>query len=285
MCRDCFLIFAMFLACSAPAFSQQEFRWKFREGETWQVAISQELTNETNGKRIETQQSLRLRWHVKEVYENGSAAVEQSVLHLQLKSGGQTLIDSDDPEPQESDTPITARLRSLLRVKFVAETTSRGEIIDVQFEPEILETLRNQLGLDEDTVRATFAQESLEFPARALDAGATWTSTSQTMIQGVGPVRTFTTYQYVGKEEVDGLPLDKFKITPSFQMDDPNRSLVKQDGGSTLWFDRERGRMHRAVSQQEFEIQRSEENGSAATAKLVQKNSVKTTVEYSDLGP
>jgi hypothetical protein len=264
------------------AFSQQEFRWKFREGDSWDVVMTQELVNELNGKRVETDQLLRLRWHIKEVYENGSAAVEQSVRHLRLRSGGQVLIDSGDSEPQETDAPITARLRSMLQVKFTAVTTSRGEIIDVQFDPEILERLRNQLGLDEETVRNTFTQESLQFPSRALDVGATWTSTSQTMIQGIGAVKTSTTYQYVGEEEIDGLSFDKFKITPAFQLDDPSRALVKQDGSSTLWFDRERGRMFRAISEQEFEIKRNDESADPGQKSMQQKNVVKTVVQYSD---
>jgi hypothetical protein len=161
-------------------------------------------------------------------------------------------------------------------------TTSRGEIIDVQFEPEILDRLKNQLGLDEETVRNTFTQESLEFPGRALDVGATWTSTSQTMIQGIGAVKTSTTYQYVGEETIDGVAVDKFKITPAFQLDDPSRALVKQEGGSTLWFDRQRGRMFRAISEQEFEIKPSDESAVPGQKSLLQKNSVKTVVQYSD---
>lgn len=270
----------VWLSFSTLGFAQAEFRWKFRPGETKTVEMKQEIVHELNGQRTETIQTLRLRWHVGKVAEDGTADVEQSVLRLKMSLAGKPLIDTDDPEPQEDDTPVAARLRSLMRVRFTAETTPRGEIVHVRFEPEILDRLRDQLGLDEKTVRETFAQESLLFPIRALDVGATWTSTAQKTLEGIGDVITTTIYQYVGDEDIDGVTLSKFKITPSFQLSESARALAKQEGDSTLWFNHERGELVRSVSNQLFEIKKKDGN-----AETVQRNSVKTSLEFFDAKP
>lgn len=270
-------VVAVWLSLAAPAFSQVEFRWKFREGDTKNMEMTQEIVHELNGKRTETAQTLWLRWHVKKVDEKGLADVEQSVRRMKMAVDSQVVIDTDDPEPQENDTPIAARLRSLMRVRFIAETTPRGEIIDVQFDPEVLDRLRDQLGLNETTVRQTFTQESLLFPGRPLDVGATWSSTAVTPIEGIGEITTTTTYQYVGDDTIDGAKLSKFKVTPAFQINETARALVRQEGDSTLWFDRERGYLSRALSSQLFEMKKKDESGES-----VQKNTVKTTIEFSD---
>jgi hypothetical protein len=137
--------------------------------------------------------------------------------------------------------------------------------------------LRDQLGLDEKTVQQTFAQETILFPIRPLDVGATWSSTTQSPIEGLGEISTTTTYQYVGDEKIEGVTLSKFKITPAFQINESSRALAKQEGDSTLWFDRERGLMVRGISNQVFEIKKKEQTGES-----VQKNSVKTTIQFSD---
>jgi hypothetical protein len=257
--------------------AQVEFRWKFRPGDTRNVEMTQQIVHEFNGKRTETKQTLWLRWHVQSADEHGIAQVEQSVRRLSMAMNEQLLIDTDDPEPQEEDTPIASRLRSLMRVRFVAQTTPLGEIGMVQFEPEILDRLRDQLGLNETAVRQTFAQESLRFPDRPLDVGATWSSTATSTIEGLGEIETTTTYQYVGDETNDGRTLSRFKITPAFQLNETARALAWQEGDSTLWFDRERGLLVRVISHQVFELKKKEAAGDS-----VQKNDVKTTVEFTD---
>jgi hypothetical protein len=271
------LVVLAWFSCATQGFSQQEFRWKFREGETRDMEMTQEIVHEMNEKRTETSQTMWLRWHIKKVDENGTANVEQSVRRLKMSVDNKPVIDTDNPEPQEDDSPIAARLRALMRVRFTAETTSRGEIIGVQFEPEVLDRLRDQLGLDEKTVQQTFAQETILFPIRPLDVGATWSSTTQSPIEGLGEISTTTTYQYVGDEKIEGVTLSKFKITPAFQINESSRALAKQEGDSTLWFDRERGLMVRGISSQVFEIKKKEQTGES-----VQKNSVKTTIQFSD---
>lgn len=271
------LAFAIWISFSSAAFSQREFRWKFRAGDAKNVEMTQEITVESNGKRTQTLQTISLRWEVKEVAKDGTAAIDQSVCRMKWSVGDKLLIDTDDPEPQENDTPVAARMRSLMRVRFTAQTAPRGEILNVQFEPEVLDRLRDQLGLDEKTVRNTFAQESLLFPIRALDVGATWTSTTLNTIDGIGEVTTTTTYHYVGDEEIDGRELSKFKITPAFQLSDAARALAKQEGDSTLWFDYERGQLVRAESVQRFEIKKKDGN-----AESLQRNSVKTTLRFLD---
>jgi len=274
------LVVLAWFSFATQGFSQQEFRWKFREGETRDMEMTQEIVHEMNEKRTETSQTMWLRWQIKKVDEQGTADVEQSVRRLKMSIDDKPVIDTDNPEPQEDDTPIAARLRALMRVRFTAETTSRGEIVGVQFEPEVLDRLRDQLGLDEKTIQQTFAQETILFPIRPLDVGATWSSTTQSLIDGLGEISTTTTYQYVGDEKTERVTLSKFKITPAFQINESSRALARQEGDSTLWFDRERGLMVRGISNQVFEIKRKDdknENGES-----VQKNSVKTTIQFSD---
>lgn len=271
------MAFLLALAIAPPLRAQTEFRWKFQEGDAWDVRMTQEVANEMNGKKTDVVQELTLRWTIKSVLENGNASIEQSVRALKSSSGGKLLLDAEDAEPQESDLPAAARLRTLMRVRFTAETTPRGEIVDVLFDPEVVDRLRDQLGLDEDTVRQSFAQESLSFPSQAIDVGFTWVVTSKTPVQGVGFVNTSTTYQYVGSETIDGKSLDKFKVTPSFQLDDDARAMVQQEGSGTIWFDRELGRIHRSETKQSFEWKR-ELNGKP----ISQKNEVTTRVQFGE---
>jgi hypothetical protein len=239
--------------------------------------MTQEIVHEWNGEKTETVQSMVLRWHVKEVAEDGTASIEQSVRRLKMSIGDRILIDTANAEPEENDSPIAARLRAIMRVRFTAQTTPRGEILQVQFDPEVLDRLRDQLGLDEKTVQSTFAKESLLFPIRAVDVGGTWTSTTRSTLDGVGEIITSTTYQYVGDESVNGVNLSKFKITPAFQLSDESRALVKQEGDSTLWFDYEQGQLIRMVSHQQFEIKKVQGDSPS-----MQKNSVRTTLQFSE---
>jgi hypothetical protein len=271
-----------FAVCSALwvaplAIGQQEFRWKFTEGAAWDALMTQELVNESNGKTTQSSQELTLRWTIKNVLEDGTAEIEQSARRLVFRMGDRVIIDAEQSDADNGDSPAASRLRTLLKVRFVTQTSPRGRTLQLRFEPEVLEQLRDQLGLDEATIRQTFSQESLVFPEAPLDVGSTWTAKSQTPVPGFGMVKTFTTFQYVGPETLEGRQVDKFKVSPSFQLEDADRSMSRQEGSGTIWFDRELGRIARAESLQEFEL-----NKDNAGKPMAQKNTVKTTFRFSE---
>ncbi len=271
------LLIATF-AAAARVEGDETFRWKFRQGESWDVQMTQEFSTVLQSKTVRTSQELMLQWDVLKVLEDGSAEIEQSLKRLVVREGDKVLLDADRAESPANDSILGQRLRALLKVRFVTRMSARGEILEVRIEDSMKEWLRDRLGLDESTVQQTFSQENLAFPTQPLDVGASWTSSSQSPVPGLGTMQCATTFQYVGPETIQGQPLDKFKTSPAFRLEDPKRTLLRQEGSGSIWFDRDRGRIDHAESTQTFDIRLNDSDSTSEP----QSNTVTATIRFSD---
>jgi len=269
--------FLVLIPMASSAWAQSGLQWKFREGDTWQVRMTQELTSVVNEKTSQVTQEFELEWHIRSVNQEGVAEIEQSAKRIVLRDRENVLVDAVDSEPQPEDAPMAKRIRALLKVRFVTLTSPMGEILEVRIDDDVKAWLTEQLGMDEETARQMFAQEILSFPDHPIDVGATWTVATQSSAKGLGNVKNSSTYQYVGPDTLQGKKLERFKYSPAFQLDDNARELVRQEGAGTIWFDRERGRVVRSESNQEYELQRLN-----TQPQVRQKNTVKTIFEFLD---
>jgi hypothetical protein len=261
---------------AVPAVAQEPIRWKFQQGETWEFLMSTITTSSVQGREEQAQVDLELVWKINAVDAAGNAEIEQSARRAVVRQGDQVLLDATDPEPQPGDTAAALGVRPLLNVRVGIRMSPLGNILDVRFSNDVKKWLRERMGLEETEARRGFAKEWLSFPSEQIQVGETWSVPAHSLVPDLGSVNSTVTYQYVGVETLDGKEVDKFKLSPSFQLQESDRDLKRQEGSGTMWFDRTAGRLLRSVSTQEFELQPAKTSGESSP----RKNTTVTTVEW-----
>ena len=265
----CLTILGM-LTDSSQALSQQSLRWKFTSGTTWRVTTTQEISTSINNRPKTVSQSLSMDWNIVSVETDGTAIIDQVVKDLQVQIDGVVVFDSKKPTRSDAEEKIADRFQSIIGQKITAKQSPLGEIAYLNTPQSTPDLLRSQ------------APESLLlFPEKPISVGSSWITEATRTIELIGKLHTTNTWQYVGLEPNEGKKLHRFRVTPSFQIDDESqRELTRQEGSGNVWFDSDKGRIERSEIIQAVDWKRTE-----GDLQIVQKYSTKTTSQFQDGAP
>ena len=265
----CWAIVGMLLG-SSPAFSQQTLRWKFPPGETWSVSTTQEIGTNINNRTKTVSQSVSMDWNIISVEPDGTAVIDQTIKDLQVQIDEVVVFDSKNNSRSELEEKIAGRFQAIIGQKITAKHTPRGEI-----------SYLNAPDSAPDLLRAQAPESLLLFPEKPISVGSSWITEASRTIELIGKLHTTNTWQYVGLEPNDNKKLHRFRVTPSFQIDDESqRELTRQEGAGNVWFDSEKGRLEKSEILQSVEWKRTE-----GDLQIVQKYTSKTTSQFRDATP
>lgn len=262
----CLAIFGTWMD-SSQAFSQQALGWKFTSGTTWSVTTTQEISTSINNRTKTVSQSLSMDWNIVSVEDDGTAIIDQLVKDLQVQIDGVVVFDSKKPSRSDAEEKIAGRFQSIIGQKITAKHTPRGEISYLHA-PESTP----------DLLRAQVPESLLLFPDKPISVGSSWITEATRTIDLIGKLHTTNTWQYVGLEPDERKKLHRFRVTPTFQIDDESqRELTRQEGSGNVWFNSDKGRIEKSEIVQSVDWKRAE-----GDLQIVQKYTTKTTSEFQD---
>lgn len=245
--------------------AQKTLAWKFKKDGVTNVLIEQDtsLHMENAGSatlaahQSQTIQTTNVTWTVTEISPDGLASIEQMInrVRLDLKStAGNFAIDTNEDQKLTGLGESVARgIRPLAGSRFVVKTRPNGEVAEVVIPEDVSKKLKEGSGaLGEAGLREIAINGSLQFPAKSIEVGESWTSQYQLDMPPFGKLIVSTTYQYLGEENDGRKVLDRVKATTAVKVADAiNNSglkLTSQESGGMVWFDNTRG----AIDHSEF---------------------------------
>ena len=247
-----FLVIA--LLASPSCWAQKTLAWKFKKDGVTNVVVEQDTSMQleiaggsvSTPNQTQTTQATNITWTVKEVTQDGLAAIEQKINRVQLdvkSSLGNFTIDTNNNQPLSGMAEAMAKgIRPLAGSRFVVKTKPNGEVAEVIIPKEVSDRL-NDLGTA--GLKEIAANASLKFPLKPIDVGENWQSQYELEMPPFGKLIVSTTYQYLGEEIVSGKKLDRIKATTAVKVSDDSGNsglkLKSQESGGMIWFDNMRG--------------------------------------------
>ena len=251
--------------------AQKTIAWKFKKDGVTNVLIEQDtsLQMENAGNatlatnHTQSIQTTNVTWTVREISPDGLASIEQMINRVQLdlkSSAGNFAIDTNDNKTLTGLGESVARgIRPLAGARFVVKTKPNGEVAEVIIPEDVSKKLSEGSGaLSEAGLREIAVSGSLQFPAKPIEVGESWTSQYQLDMPPFGKLTVSTTYQYLGEENGGGKVLDRIKATTAVKVADATNNaglkLMSQESGGMIWFDTTRGTIDHSEFKQEMTL-------------------------------
>jgi hypothetical protein len=247
--------------------AQQVLRWKFQPGQQLhyhlEQLIKQELTPANSAAmQFTTTQTMKMRWEVKTINEDGTATVEQTVESFQAKmeSAQGTMFEYDSTageEPEGLAKMLVPMLEALLNRPMVVRLTPRGETKEMKLPNGFLQKVNQLAGggqfgqlFSEDWMKQ-FGNVSI-LPEGPVTTGQTWQNETEISNAIVGQMKVVTTSRYEGPVEREGRTFDRISTAIQFVPEKKEQpgivGIREQSGEGTLEFDAEAGRLQQSES-------------------------------------
>jgi hypothetical protein len=269
------LHFLLTALTAAACHSAEPLRWKFEPGETLNYEMTQTMETTvaagpagdfTSGMK----QIMDMKWHVDEVTPEGNAKMRQQIERVRLTMtmpGQVTEYDSAGDEPPQGMVAMLAPLYDAMTSgEFTVTMTPRGEIVDAEVPPKLMEAMKNVPGADalgdlstSEGMKQLLTHSALTLPEGELQSGETWQSRVETKMP-FGKMEVVTTYEYVGTKDADGQTFEVIKLSPEIKNagDDGAQmqlDVSEQKSDGEILFDRELGQMHSSHLQQTMQME------------------------------
>ncbi|MEX2171551.1 MAG: DUF6263 family protein [Pirellulales bacterium] len=270
------LVLVLAAMAAVACYAAEPLRWKFEAGEKINYEMIQKMdTTMAAGPAgsFETgmEQTMDITWHIDEITPEGNAKTRQHIERVRLKMtmpGGQaTEYDSDSDEAPQGVAAMLAPLYdAMTEGEFKVTMSPRGEILEAEAPPKLLEAMKNIPGAANlgdlstpDGIKQMIMQGAMTLPEGDLKEGETW-QTNLEMKTQLGKMEVATTYEYAGTKEVDGQTYEAIKPAPEIKsVADPNAqmqlTMKGQQADGEILFDREQGRLHSSHLEQTMEME------------------------------
>lgn len=209
--------------CFVQAQDSNVLRWKFVEGDSFQVKLGQtsNIKSNVNDRKVSTGQEVQvwMEWAVDSIDDRSAkmtwkftrVASKSETVQATKKDSGDSAIpeviefDSDADEPENlAAKKLWKGVKPLIDQPFEVTMTDRGEIIDVTIPTKTMEALREFSGsmrvrrlMEEEGIKEVIGQSMCVLPEEEAKPGYTWSST-RTFDIPMGKIRQVTTYTYQG---------------------------------------------------------------------------------------
>ena len=229
--------------------AQTMLRWKFPVGRELVVEMTQNMKMSMDqGGRVMTNNMSNtsfMNWEVKSVDSaTGVATIDSEIKRMKMKMvspQGKVNIDSDeDKELEGMEKLVGEQLFAMVGKPFVQTMDERGQILTVDFPPEVQAALAV---IGTDAMEKLIRSASPKFPVEAVSPGANWEQDSSTdMPGGLGAMLLKSTYTYRGKETINGKELAKLDIDIEMEFEASENSpgtinVTDQKTSGKMYFD------------------------------------------------
>jgi Family of unknown function (DUF6263) len=244
-------------------------RWKFKPGETLRYSIDQKSVTTAKlpgGQELKNalMQTLELSWSVKEVRDDGTAELVQTIERVVDKTDGPLgKFEYDSKSGQEPRGPIAATRVPLFKAMVGAPITfkinAQGEPSDVKVPERLTRSLREagpaaaaagQL-FSEEGLKGLILQTSLVVPKEDLSEGRTWNRQTKETMPAVGTLVLDTTFTYQGTDTQNGRKVEKIGQVTKIDLQPPADAgninfplkVKSQDSRGVVHFDSDAGHL------------------------------------------
>lgn len=256
----------LFLAMSAPAYSQVRLERKVQEGSSYTSSVSSQIDQKLTIAGMDTETNVETRTSSKSTVGKrdglGMLRITEKVESLQVNltaMGLQYVFDSANP-----DNKGTSQLEFLRDIHKAVAKSATTVVLDKSNRVHAVEPEQNLLAslpaeaqaivkgqLDPEQMKKKANQEIDSLPSEPVNKGDTWVRTESANF-GAGQIMTFQNeYTYQGTIEKDGRKLDKITtkvLTVAFALEDSplplklkGSDLKATESEGTVLFDREKG--------------------------------------------
>ncbi len=260
---------------TSAADADTQLRWKFAEGDSWQVNIEQHTTTETTGAGkptgIDIAMEFQMNWKIDSVDSNGTARINQQIerFSVSMKSGAAEPIKYDsasESKPSGAAANIAEAVAPVIGVEFDVVMTDRGAINEVKLSDaattafeSVTSPAMKQL-FSQEGITQLLQQAAIEFPEQNIAAGDDWQQSLSTD-SPLGQLKQAKTFTFTGNEESDGQSLGRISIAGTLELEPTEQSpaklkLVEQDLTGAMLFNANAGRLVNSDSTQTLTTER-----------------------------
>ena len=243
-------------------------RWKFKAGETlrWEMEQKQDTTIKAGGREISSKmvQTVDLRWTVKNVKDDGTAEMGQTIDRMRTKmESAIEKFEYDSKSDKEPEGLVAQQILPLFKAMIGAEFTftmnAQGELSDVKVPEQIVKILRDSgpaapggSGMfSEEGLKNMIRESSLALPSKDLAKGESWTRTTKMPPSPIGTMTLDKTYRFQGPDAQAGPDVDAIELESKLDFKPaPNApgvfEIKSHQGKGTFFFDEKAGRVVRS---------------------------------------
>lgn len=251
---------ASLLLSAGAARGEKLLRWKFAEGDRFDVTVVHRQDHESKvnkTRKVSVETTMQLQWHVTSVDQDGAAVMQQRFtrLALEMTMAGQAIkYDSASKELiQDEAQSIADRMGPLIGAAVSITMNNRGEIQNVTLSDEAKEAL--EAAAESSRFKGLFTQQGIAnllsqsapvLPKEPVDEGDRWTEETKTQTP-LGSLQQEHEFKYEGTKDREGQPLDFITVKSTLQLErkagegDPKMTLTEQAQTGELYFDAEQG--------------------------------------------
>ncbi len=258
-------------------------RWKFKPGETLRYSMDQKTVTTAKlpgGQELTNtlMQTLELSWSVKEVRDDGTAELVQTIERVVDKADGPLgKFEYDSKSGQEPQGPIAASrvplFKAIVGAPITFKMNAQGEPSDVKVPEKLTRSLReagpaaaaaSQL-FSEEGLKSLILQTTLVVPKEDLAQGKTWNRQTIETMPAIGTLILDTTFTYQGTDTQNGQKVEKIDqatkidLQPAADAGNTNFPLkVKsQDSQGVVHFDSDTGHLVDSQMNEKVELSAS----------------------------
>lgn len=265
-CRHFLTIAVLCGNMSSIANGNEPIQWKFRKDERVAIEVDQNsVIQESSRTETKIRQRTSLVWHVIDVDSTGIATIEHKTQRVRL-----SVSEPKEELSADSDTDTASALHPKLQGIWAIAIAPMKSTFRFRL---------NSLGdiLDYENSKTTDTTDNLKvvvaFPKDGPKIGEPWTVQSR-MEKERSTLLLTTSFQLVGKENVDGRDLSKIKTSTAFKLDKGSEAkLVNQNAFGLIWFDPVQGKVARSENHQEIGIELDNE-GTTTTQSIQQSTEI-----------
>ncbi len=247
---------------------------KFLEGQTlnYELTQSTSMQGEASGQTFSTkmQQTMDLEIEVLSV-EGSQAQTSQHIsrvrFDMEMPAPINQKVSFDSDAEDNGDNPIAQQMGKSLGLlvgpKVKVTIDELGEHSNIEVPEELAKGIAQGPAAamfgsqnSDETIKRMFAQSNISLPAEELNVGDSWEKTTE-MDMPFGTMKIVTTYTYAGPtaeglEKIDA----KVDVQLTPRANAPiNMTATSKEGGGTLLFDREAGRLTESRIKQVLEME------------------------------
>lgn len=280
---------------TANAQQAQPLRWKFTQGDTFDVTFVQtsNISSQVDQrvKVVNSILTISMAWNVNAVDENGNGMIEQKITGIKLlmtsvPTGVGKAIDIDTSRSEKPNKGPSADLlkqvEPLIGAAYTVVMSPRGEVIDVKIPESTLESLRKAPGsmrlrslMSKTGLKDLFGQSLVVLPEEAPVEGQPWSFRAD-IDTGVGNFTRHNEYTWTGNRTEDGRTLAEIKLKTTLQPRDSANTtdvkFIRFDGNGVLVMNVTDGYFESSNTTNEMQTEKPYREKVIATT-------VKTTVE------
>jgi len=252
------LITMIVVGASSSLVAQDPPGWQLSEGQVLNYEVENRVRLSMGQPPTDYQldQQFDLTWTVKEVAEDGTAQIQQVVERIVLKLddplGNLEYDSSKDEDPHGLAALMGPIFRAFREHPLTFGLSPDGEIADLQVPEQVLSSMVHgplapplSSFASQEGLRHFFFEGIVQFQGAPWEPGVTWSTSSKTSNEVLGPQKVDRTFRYVREEQDGEETLVMIQTTRTITNENAEKALLitAEEAAGEIQFNQTEGRL------------------------------------------